>query len=121
MEPDVQPVTSIGSSSRRRLMLTMIVALLLTGGMSIVSWIAMKRAEADADSVSHTYATKQALESTIRHLIDVENGARGFSLTGEERLLDPINAGRDILPADVAALRQLTADNPTQQRQLDVL
>jgi CHASE3 domain sensor protein len=80
-----------------------------------------ERAEADADRVSQTYAVKQALESTIRHLIDVENGARGFSLTAEDRLLDPIMAGRQILPQDIASLRQLTADNPTQQRHLDVL
>jgi CHASE3 domain sensor protein len=80
-----------------------------------------ERAEADADRVSQAYAVKQALESTIRHLIDVENGARGFSLTAEDRLLDPIMAGRQILPQDIASLRQLTADNPTQQRHLDVL
>src|SRR5437762_2490414 len=121
MEPAAEPVGSIGGASRRRFVLTMIVALLLTGGMSIVSWIATKRAEVDADGVSHTYATKQALESTIRHLVDVENGARGFSFTGEDRFLEPIDSGRDVLPGALASLRRLTADNTTQQRYLDIL
>src|SRR6266540_3032276 len=118
MEPDVEHVAPIGRASRRRFVLTMTVALLLTSGMSLVSWIAAKRAETDADHVSHTYAVKQELESTIRHLIDVENGARGFVLTAEDRFLDPIVAGRQILPQDIASLRHLTADNPTQQRHL---
>src|SRR5204863_6270832 len=77
MEPDRQPIAPIGSASRRRFVLTMIVAVLLTGGMSLVYWLAAKRAEADADRVSHTYAVRQELETTIRHLTDVESGARG--------------------------------------------
>ena len=40
MEPDLQLVASIGSASRRRFVLTMIVAVLLTGGMSLVYWLA---------------------------------------------------------------------------------
>ena len=90
MEPDLQPVAPIGSASRRRFVLTMIVAVLLTGGMSLVYWLAAKRAEADADRVSHTYAVKQELETTIRHLTDVESGARGFSLTRDEQEADVI-------------------------------
>ena len=97
MESDVELVASIGSASRRRFVLTMIVAVLLTGGMSLVYWLAAKRAEADADRVSHTYAVRQELETTIRHLTDVESGARGFSLTGDERFLQQVTAGRDIL------------------------
>ena len=121
MEPDLQPVAPIGSASRRRFVLTMIVAVLLTGGMSLVYWLAAKRAEADADRVSDTYAVRQELETTIRHLTDVESGARGFSLTGDERFLDQVTAGGGILREDVASLRQLTADNPAQQRDVDVL
>jgi PAS domain S-box-containing protein len=90
----------------------MIVALLLAGGMTIVSWIVAKRAESDADRVRQTYAVKQALQSMTRHLIDVQNGARGFSLTGEDRFLEPIAAGREMLPHDVATLRRLSAGRP---------
>ena len=121
MESDVELVASIGSASRRRFVLTMIVAVLLTGGMSLVYWLAAKRAEADADRVSHTYAVRQELETTMRRLTDVESGARGFSLTGDERFLQQVTAGRDILREDLASLRQLTADNPAQQRELGVL
>jgi PAS domain S-box-containing protein len=121
MEPYAEQAVPIGRTSRRRFVLTMIVALLLTGGMSVVSWIAAKRAETDADRVLNTYAVKQALERTVRHLIDVESGARGFSLTGEDRFLETIVEGHETLPHDLATLRHLTADNPTQQGLLDTL
>jgi PAS domain S-box-containing protein len=121
MDLRVELPAAFGSTSRRKFVLTMVVALLLTGGMSLVWWLATKRAEADADRIAHTYAVKQTLEGTIRHLIDVENGARGYSFTAEDRFLDPIKTGRDSLPQDVATLRRLTADNPGQQRQLDAL
>src|SRR5207249_5501851 len=120
MEPDLQRIAPIGSASRRRFVLTMIVAVLLTGGMSLVYWLAAKRAEADADRVSHTYAVRQELETTIRHLTDVESGARGFSLTGDERFLDPVTAGGARLREDEAPLRQRRAGNPAQARDGDV-
>jgi PAS domain S-box-containing protein len=110
MGPEVEQGAPIEGISRRRFLLTMIVAALLTGSMSVVSWILAKRAEIDADRVRQTYAVKQALESTIRHLIDVQNGARGFSLTGEDRFLEPLAAGREMLPDDVTRLRRLSAD-----------
>jgi PAS domain S-box-containing protein len=121
MEPDVARGAAIGSTSRRRFVLTMIVAVLLISGISAVSWIAAKRTQTDADLIAHTYAVKQALEATMRHLIDVENAVRGFSLTGDDRFLEPITTGRQTLSDDVAVLRQLTSDNSTQQRQLDAL
>src|SRR5438093_2213342 len=121
MDLGVELPAAFGSTSRRKFVLTMIVALLLTGGLSLVWGLATKRAEADADGIAHTYGVKQALERAVRHLIDGENGARGYSLTAEDRFLDPIKSGRDILPQDVATLRRVTADNPTQQRQIDIL
>ena len=81
MAADIARVPPIGHLSRYRFVLTIVVALLLTGGMSIVSWVVAKRAQIDAERVRQTYAVKQALENTIRHLIDVQNGARGFSLS----------------------------------------
>jgi PAS domain S-box-containing protein len=109
MAADIASVPPIGHLSRHRFVLTMVVALLLTGGMSIVSWVVAKRAEIDAERVRQTYAVKQALESTVRHLIDIQNGARGFLLTGEDRFLAPIDAGREMLTHDVDTLRRLSA------------
>jgi PAS domain S-box-containing protein len=63
--------------------------------------------------------------SEIRALLavaaDLETGVRGFVITGSERFLPPYQAARDEIPARFARLRELTADNPRQQRRLESL
>lgn len=47
-------------------------------------------------------------------LIDAETGQRGYLLTADMRYLEPYHAAVRALPARVARLRELTADNPAQ-------
>jgi hypothetical protein len=52
--------------------------LLLTVLLSSLSWRTSQRAAGDADWVAHTHEVSTTLEVTLRHLVDVETGARGF-------------------------------------------
>ena len=58
-----------------------VVAVLLTGMVGILSWRISQRAAEDAAWVAHTYNVSRTLELALRHLDDVETGARGFALT----------------------------------------
>ena len=49
-------------------------------------------------------------------VVDLESGVRGLVITGDERFLQPWVMARDALPARLAALERLSADNPKQQR-----
>ena len=71
--------------------------------------------------VTHTYQVISRLEALLADLIDVETGARGYALSGEERFLEPYQRGSGRVMGDVAAVRQLTVDNPRQQRRIDSL
>jgi CHASE3 domain sensor protein len=66
-----------------------VVAIVLTGMVGILSWRISQRAAEDAAWVAHTYNVTATLELTLRNLDDVETGARGFALTGQDRLLEP--------------------------------
>ncbi len=95
-------------------------AVLLTGLLGMLSWrIALQAAE-DVDWVAHSHEVSATLELTLRHLTDVETGARGFALTGHEPFLEPYNAGSFAVTSDLQKLRTLFAD-PDQLRRLDVL
>src|SRR5439155_161122 len=50
-----------------------------------------------------------------------EAGAHRFVLTGDERFLEPYGRAFKDLEAHLQRLRSLTADNPLQQRRLDLL
>ena len=97
------------------------VALLLTVFIGFLSWRGAHLAADDADWVAHTYAVMDALELTSKHVIEVETSARVLALAGQDPLLAPYEAARGALAQDEAELRHLTADNPNQQRRLDML
>ncbi len=96
-------------------------ALLLTGFMGFLSARTAKEAAEDADWVTHTYAVKAALEDTLRHVVNIETGARTFDSTGEDAFLEPYVNGEQVIAQDRDMLRHLTADNRAQQMRLDLL
>jgi methyl-accepting chemotaxis protein len=71
--------------------------------------------------VAHTHEVLERLERTSALLRIVESEERGFILTGEDAYLESYNAARAELPANLKVLRDLTGDNPVQQRRLDAL
>ena len=109
------------TSLRRKVEAGFVVAVVLTMLLGVLSWHLSQLTAEDAYWVAHTREVMATLESTLRHLVDVETGGRGFALTGDERFLEPYETGKNAVSQDLQALRLLTADNHDQQRQLDVL
>jgi PAS domain S-box-containing protein len=112
-----------GSDSRfRRLAhVCVVVAILLMGTLGILAWRVSQRAAEDASWVADTYNVIATLELTLRNLDDVETGARGFALTGQDRFLEPYISGLSATRLNLEMLRTLISDNPGQQRLLGVL
>jgi len=106
---------------RRRVTAGFVAAVLLTIFISVSSWQGTQRAEQDAYWVSHTHEVMETIQRTTRHVIEAETSARAFALTGQEPLLTHYQAALDAIHQDEDGLRRLTADNPDQQRRLDVL
>ncbi len=106
---------------RRRVTAGFVIAVLLTIFIGFLSWRGARLAADDADWVAHTYAVMDTLELTAKHVIESETAARGFALTGQAPLLTHYETARGTMAQDEDSLRHLTADNPNQQRRLDVL
>ena len=60
------------------------------------------------------------LEGTLRHLLDVETGSRGYAETGSEPFLEPYRSGRLAVFQSLLQLRLLIAD-PAQAQRLPLL
>lgn len=71
--------------------------------------------------VRHTFQVLGELNTTLSLMQDVETGSRGYVISGEESYLEPFNNAVRLVPQEIQHLRQLTADNPEQQRGLDAL
>ena len=95
-------------------------AVLLTAFLGLLSWLMAQQAAEDADWVAHAHEVGATLELTLRHLVDVETGARGFALTGYGPFLEPYDSGKRAVGLDLQALRTLVKE-PDQVSRLDQL
>lgn len=66
----------------------------------------------------HTYQVMREAEDISESLLNLETGARGFALTGEEEFLEPYNAGKIAYEEHYSALKNLTLSNASQQDRL---
>jgi len=71
--------------------------------------------------VTHTQKVLTELESTLSTLKDAETGQRGYLITGEQRYLQPYQAGVSQIYRQINSLKQLTADNPRQQQRVSAI
>jgi PAS domain S-box-containing protein len=71
--------------------------------------------------VRHTHEVLENLQDLLSAAQGIESSYRGFALTGENRFLEPYHASLLRVAQDEATVRNLTVDNPTQQRQIPAL
>jgi signal transduction histidine kinase len=77
--------------------------------------------EQDRAMVTHTFDVILAAQQLDTAVQDAERGQRGFLITGDRTYLAPYLTGSGAAPDLVAKFRQLTGDNPDQQRRIAVL
>ena len=74
-----------------------------------------------ARAEAHTYQVLSGLDEILSLAKDAETGQRGYILTGELRYLEPYQTAIKKIEQKTTDIRELTADNPSQQRNLDRL
>ncbi len=105
---------------RRKMTFALAFAILLTGLLGFLSWRDAQRATETVEWVAHTHEVMTALESVLRHSLDVETGGRGFAEIGSAVFLEPYESGRPAVVQDLHALRLLLV-TPEQLQRLNVL
>jgi PAS domain S-box-containing protein len=104
-----------------RLVAAFLATLLLLAANGYVSRQAVRVVTGNARLLAHTEEVLTALEALQSTITDAETGQRGYVLTGREPYLAPYQEARATLPARLARLRSLTADNPVHQKRLALL
>ncbi|WP_313513814.1 response regulator [Pseudomonas sp.] len=64
--------------------------------------------------VEHTDRVIAESNETLKLVIDMETGLRGYLITGDEVFLDPYQRARNEFIGKAAGLKELVADNPVQ-------
>jgi CheY-like chemotaxis protein/CHASE3 domain sensor protein len=71
--------------------------------------------------VDHTNQVLHEFEQVLAGSVDAETGARGFVITGDESYLEPYNIANTTMFEHLRTLKELTKDNPVQQKNVDEL
>jgi signal transduction histidine kinase/CHASE3 domain sensor protein len=71
--------------------------------------------------VAHTDEVLTGIQTVLADVKDAESWLRGYAATGDQMFLAPCRAAITRTPNQLRQLRQLTLDNPRQQRRLDIL
>ena len=71
--------------------------------------------------LNHTNEVLREADLLLALLIDEETGQRGFIITGEDQFLEPYNNAINGVAEEISDIRNLTSDNPNQQRMIDIL
>ena len=106
---------------KRKLIAGIGAALVVMALISAFSYRSMQRSSEDINWVTHTHLVLEALADVRSSVVDAETNERGFIITGDESFMLLYQIALDKAKHRLADLRQLTADNYTQQHNLDKL
>jgi methyl-accepting chemotaxis protein len=84
-----------------------------------VSYRSISKLTSTSQWVTHTHEVLEHIAAVVSLLKDAETGQRGYIITGDEAYLEPYHTGSAEVLNVVKDLRQLTADNPNQQKRID--
>jgi len=94
------------------------LVILLVGGASLYALLESGKA---ADAVQHSEAVRVQLDRAMATIVDAETGQRGYILTRDTSYLAPYNFARTDLDQELAAIRELSVDNPIRRARIDSL
>src|SRR5689334_15864584 len=103
------------SSFRRNLFIGYAISMLLLIISSVASYRSIQNLLSSQRAVAQTDRIIIKLENIISILKDAETGERGFLLTNDEQFLEPYNGAFDKADRAVDEVKNLMADNLTQQ------
>ncbi|WP_432240784.1 methyl-accepting chemotaxis protein [Herbaspirillum robiniae] len=109
-------LTDLKIGSRLYIGFGMVAAILVI--LVSVASVNFKRLSTANEWNTHTYVVRDEVKGVLESLLNIESGQRGFSLTGADASLEPLNAGVKSFAEHLNKARELTADNAAQQDRL---
>jgi methyl-accepting chemotaxis protein len=95
------------------------LSFLLLLGIGAVAYRSIRALTSTSHLVTHTHQVLEHIAEVLSLAKDAETGQRGYVITGDEAFLEPYQSGSSGLQSVVKELRELTADNPNQQKRID--
>lgn|GEM_PF-259533 len=98
-----------------------LLALVLLIGLAVAGYFSGRRYVEASEWVTHTFEVTEAIDQVVTSAQDVENGQRGFLLSGDPAFLEPYDKARASLPRELLRLHELPRDNRPQLERIERL
>lgn len=108
-------------SSRHLIIIGISIPILLLLMVDWLQWQSVSDYRTAREWTTHTRIVLLNLETFLSLVNDAETGQRGYLLTHKESYLEPYEQSISQRDEQFQTLRQLTLDNPAQQKNLDLL
>ncbi|MCG3865243.1 MULTISPECIES: CHASE3 domain-containing protein [unclassified Photobacterium] len=106
-------------SIRTKLLIGNGFVILLLGILFTIVWSAISTMEKTSKKVEHTYKVIDHANALVSAMVDQETGLRGFAIGGQPDYLEPYVSGKADFNENLNIVKQLTSDNPAQQKRFD--
>jgi signal transduction histidine kinase len=111
----------MNSSLERKAVAGFAVALVSVLGLCLLQYRTERRLTQNSQWVSHSHDVLRELALTRTSLNRADASAQSMVITGDASYVDEYDRAIDGFSRHLRNLRELTVDNPTQQRSLDIL
>jgi PAS domain S-box-containing protein len=108
-------------SVRKTAWAAFLAAVILLGVMAALAYQATSLLVRSERWVEHTREVQQALEDLCSNSVSANNARRGYIITGDAIQVQTFSNAAQKIPDNLARLRQLTADNPARQQEINHL
>ena len=115
------PNNSMKSNFKRNIQIGFGLSLFILILSSAASFMSINALLDSSRMVNHTNKVIQELDNMMLTMKDAETSQRGYLLTGVEDFLEPYKGIRQRALASLTHVRELTTDNPFQQKNTDQL
>jgi PAS domain S-box-containing protein len=114
-------VVAIPISFRGKLIISIGLAIFVVSYVGVLSYRSLLHGNEERHWVIHTHLVTEKLDTLFETIDQTEASRRGYLWTGEDQYLSQYDSGLEKLAKQSEELRNLTADNPVQQHNLDRL
>ncbi|WP_420149180.1 response regulator [Spirosoma sp.] len=113
------PHTLTSNSVIRQLQIVFSISTVLLLVSLTASFYSIQKLISNSQLVNHTNQVLIESENIMSYVKDAETGQRGYLVTLDPLFLQPFNGSYEKVRASYYRLRELIADNPTQEKKLD--
>ncbi len=112
-------MTFSAMSIRKKLFLGNSISVTVLIILSGIVFNSINTLNSTAKMIEHTYKVIGDSNGLINAMVDQETGLRGFAVGAQEDYLEPYFAGQIKFDQLILSVKQLTSDNPAQQKRFD--